>query len=220
MTRRLATVHWVSPPPTSVDEELVAYDDGTAWLVIRGPRDAASVIGTWCDTIDPADQAELVTIGDRTIDLLRPGDGSSAPDRIAAAVKTKPLATAQFLAALTGAGQVTLALLGGGTRPVHVELDPDAITVHLESAGVTTRWFPAAPPTTGFITPDASGLGGLHRRAVVPAGAFGAMVLEVPGGIDSDEIAVQLSGWLTESLPDDATPASFRVRTVPGQRPS
>ena len=221
MTTRLVTVRWLSPPPTSVDEELVAYDDGAAWLVVRGPRDLSSVIGTWCDTVDPDDLAELIAIGDQTIDLLEPAAGSPVAERVRSSVAAKPVATAQFLAARGVDGTITLAVLGDGIRPVQLELDPEAITVHLETAGATTTWFPAAPPTTGFITPDASGLGGLHRRAVVAPGVFGAMVLEVPGSTDveSEAVAVQLSGWLTESLPDDATPARFRVRTVPGREP-
>lgn len=218
MTTRLATIRWQSPPPTSVDEELVAYDDGSAWLVVRGPRDGSATIGTWCGTIDPDEHAELVKIGDRTIDLLRPDGGSPVPDRVVLAVKATPLATAQFLAVRGDDGAVTLAVLGGGTRPVQVELDPDSITVHLHTAGATTMWFPVAPPATGFIAPDAAGLGGLHRRAVIAPGVFGALLLDGSEQADagSDEVAVQLSGWLTDSLPDDVNPARFGVRTVPG----
>ena len=42
---RLSTVRWHSPPPTSVDEELALYDDGTAWLTVRRSRDGEPVTG-------------------------------------------------------------------------------------------------------------------------------------------------------------------------------
>ena len=35
----VARIRWQSPPPTSVDEELVVYDDGAAFLVVRSARD-------------------------------------------------------------------------------------------------------------------------------------------------------------------------------------
>ena len=74
------------------------------------------------------------------------------------------------------------------------------------------------PPLTGFVTPDAVGLGGLARRAEIPPGTFGAILLEVqePEATPGEKVVVALSGWLAEGLPDQELPLPFRVRTAPG----
>ena len=55
----IARIRWQSPPPTSVDEELVVYDDATALLVVRTSRDGSPVIGTWTATVAAEDLAVL-----------------------------------------------------------------------------------------------------------------------------------------------------------------
>ena len=70
--QRVVTVRWESPPPTSVDEELAAYDDGTVWLVVRGSRAGAATIGTWSTTPTGEQHAALVASGDISVDLRHP----------------------------------------------------------------------------------------------------------------------------------------------------
>lgn len=215
--RRLATVQWQSPPPTSVDEELAAYDDGSVWLAVRCSRDGTPTIGAWSVTPSSSDHAALVAVGDVVVDLLHPQSVPEVAERLRSAALANPVATAQFLA-VRGEGQtVTLVAAGGGTRPVQFELDPGSLVVHVEKEGAELAWFEAAPPETGFITPSAEGLGGLGRRAVIAPGAVGGLVLEVPrlAQADGDGVAVSASGWLAEGLPDEPLAARFRVR-APG----
>ncbi len=214
--RRLATVQWQSPPPTSVDEELAAYDDGSVWLVVRCSREGTPTIGTWSVSPSPGDHAALVAAGDVLVDLLHPQSVPEVAERLRTAALANPVATAQFLAA-GGAGEtVTFVVAGDGTRPVQFELDPGTLVVHVEKEGAELAWFEPAPPETGFITPSAEGLGGLGRRAVIAPGAVGALVLEVPqlAQADGDGVAVSASGWLAEGLPDEEMPRRFRVRTA------
>ena len=217
---RLASVRWQSPPPTSVDEELAAYDDGTAWLVVRCPRDGTATIGTWSTTLKADDHTALAAAGDVVVDLLHAHAVPEVAERIRAAALATPVATAQFLAAAGMGATVTLAAVGGGTRPVQFELDPGTVTVHVEEDGATLAWFEASPPVTGFVTPEAVGLGGLGRRAEIAPGAFGAIALDVPGmvAVTGSDVAVQASGWLAEGLPDQEMPRPFRVRTAAASR--
>jgi hypothetical protein len=213
---RVAAVRWTSPPPTSVDEELVAYDDGSAWLVVRCSRDGSPTIGTWSTMPSAADHVALRAAGDVLVDLLEPRGAPRTAETVRAAALSEPAATARFVAAPAKDGTVTLVALGEGTGPVRFELDPNTITVHLEKDGATVAWFDAPPPITGFITVDASGLGGLGRRAEIDPGAFGAITLDVPAMAPApswDTLSVGLSGWLAEGLPDERMPVRFRVRT-------
>jgi hypothetical protein len=219
--RRLVTVRWQSPPPTAVDEELAGYDDGTVRLVVRCSRDGSDTVGTWSTTPPAGEHAAFVATGDVVVDLLHARAVPEVAERLRTAALAAPVATARFLAAGGAEGTVTLAAVGAGTRPVQFELDPDGVTVHVERDGATVAWFQAAEPATGFVTPDASGLGGVGRRAVIDPGAFGAIALEVPGMAaagDGGEVAVQLSGRLAEGLPDQEQPLPFRVRTAPAPR--
>ncbi len=225
--QRLASVRWWSPFPTSVDEELVTYDDGTAWLVVRASRDGSPTIGTWSTTPSAADHATLREAGDVVIDVREPRRASQTAETIRtaetvrAAALCAPVATARFVAAPTQDGTVTLVAVGGGAGTVRFELDPNTITVHLEKDGATVAWFDAQPPITGFVTADATGLGGLGRRAEIGPGAFGAITLDVPAMAAApspwDAIVVALSGWLAEGLPDEPMPVRFRVRAAPAR---
>ena len=215
---RLVTVRWESPPPTSIDEELAAYDDGTVWLVVRGSRNGVATIGTWSTTPTAEVHAALVSAGDIVVDLRHPGGANETAEMLRTAALSEPVATAQFVAARGKEQSVTLAAVGGGTRPVQFELQPDSLTVHVEVDGATRVWFEVPPPLTGFVTPDAVGLGGLARRAEIPPGTFGAILLDVQEleAAPGVKIAVALSGWLAEGLPDQEMPLPFRVRTAPG----
>jgi hypothetical protein len=211
---RVGSVRWRSPPPTSVDEELASYDDGSVWLVVRCSRDGSPAIGTWSITPSESDFAALRAVGDVVVELLEPRGAPEIAETLRAAALTIPVATARFVAQ-AGVGEVTLAALGAGTRPVEFELDPSTITVHVEKDGATVAWFEARPPATGFITPDAAGLGGLGRRAQIPPGALGALCVEVPGMATAETVTVGLSGWLAEGLPDQPMPTPFAVRAAP-----
>jgi hypothetical protein len=220
MMERVGSVRWRTPFPTSVDEELAAYDDGTVWLVVRCSRDGAATVGTWSTTPRPDDHAALAAAGDVVVELLDPGSGLEVAEKLRIAALATPLATAQFLAARGEGETITLAAVGGGTRAIEFELDPDTVTVHVEKDDDTTVWFEARKPITGFITPDAAGLGGLGRRAEIAPGAFGAIVLDVPGvgSVTGDDVTVQLSGWLADGLPDQPEPRPFRVRAAAVER--
>ncbi|MBA3338799.1 MAG: hypothetical protein H0T54_03460 [Geodermatophilaceae bacterium] len=214
--QRLASVRWHSPPPTSVDEELAAYDDGTAWLVVGCSREGTATIGTWSTTPGAAAHAALVAAGDVVVDLLHDQAVPEVAEHIRSAALATAVSTVEFVAAKGAGESVTLAAVGGGTRPVQFELDPDSITVHVEKDGATLAWFEAAPPTTGFVTPEAVGLGGLGHRAEIAPGGFGGVALDVPGmnAVIGSAVAVQVSGWLADGLPDQDLPRRFRVRTV------
>ena len=92
------------------------------------------------------------------------------------------------------------------------------MTVHVEVDGATRAWFEASPPETGFVTPDAVGLGGFGTAGEIPPGTLGAILLDVPGieAVAGDGLAVALTGWLAEGLPDQELPIPFRVRTASG----
>ncbi len=214
---RMATVRWVSPPPTSVDEELAVYDDGSAWLVIRAPRDGGPAIGTWSAAVDEAAAEAAAQLGDVVVDLLNPEPAPAVAERLRAAALEQPVAVARFYADASGLPSVSLAVVGDGTRAVQFELAADALALHLDRDGATVAWSEAPPPVTGFITPDADGLGGLRTRAVVEPGAFGVVLLDATSlpAAAGDTIAVEVRGQLAEGLPDAPRPASFRVRTGP-----
>jgi hypothetical protein len=208
---RLSTVRWHSPPPTSVDEELALYDDGTAWLAVRRSRDGEPVIGTWSTTPAADDHAALAA-ADLDIDLLAPsGDTRTAiADRVAKAALAAPVATAAFHTGVTADRRVSVLVVAAGTRPVRFEADPDAFRVHLEP--VTWREVPR--PESGFVTPSAEGLGGIARIAEVEPGVYGAIALTTLDDTSATEVSVQLAGWLLGGLPDHPMPEPFEVRTA------
>lgn len=206
--KRLSTVRWHSPPPTSVDEELALYDDGTAWLTVRRSRDGEPVVGTWSTTPSPEDHAAL-TGSDLDIDLLGPSTDPrmAIADRVAEAAA--PVATAEFHAAVTD-GRVAVLVVAAGTRPVRFEADPDSFRVHLEPAA----WREVPRPESGFVTPSADGLGGIARVAEVEPGIYGAIALTTLDDAPATEVSVQLGGWLLDGLPDHPMSEPFEVRTA------
>jgi hypothetical protein len=205
---RLSTVRWHSPPPTSVDEELALYDDGTAWLTVRRSRGGEPVIGTWSATPSPEDHAALSKT-DLDIDLLKPSadPALAAADRVARAAM--PVATAEFHAGVTD-GRVSVLVVAAGTRPVRFEVDPDAFRVHLEPVA----WREVPRPESGFVTPSAEGLGGIARVAEIEPGAYGALSLTTLDDTPATEVSVQLAGWLLDGLPDHLMSEPFEVRTA------
>ena len=121
----IARIRWESPPPTSVDEELVVYDDSTALLVVRTSRDGSPVIGTWRTTVAAEDLA-VIEGQRRNIDVRHPrmlDTVAATADRVAAKARETPVATATFHAGVMPAGGVALLAVGGGTAPAEFELD-------------------------------------------------------------------------------------------------
>lgn len=224
--KRLATFAWHSPPPTSIDECLAVYDDGSAWLVVRRPRALTGAIGSFVMRPGDDDLRALTSSGPGPVVfqvLSQPGDTAAADllataDRVASAARTKPRAIATFYAgplAPVAAGRLSMALLvvGGGRKAVQFELEPSKCTVHFSAGGQPIAWFAMPELGSGFVTPDAEGLGGLRRRAKVRPGAYGATAFDSPAPGDATAVSIEVSGWLAEGLPDEPSPEPFAVRT-------
>lgn len=221
---RITTVLWRTPPPTSVDEELVVYDDGSAWLAVRGARDGQPTIGSWSTDIAADDRAVFAAAGEGPllIDLLHPADTGRVGDvaeRVATAARASAVATATFHAGVAGPrGGVSLLVVAAGARTVRFEIDPASCSVHVGHDGGTLAWYEVPSVETGFVTPDAEGLGGVGRVAEVAPGAYGAIALDVPALAATPdaatEVAIQVAGWLHDGLPDHRMPEPFAVRTA------
>ena len=222
---RVASFYWKTPPPTSVDEELALYDDGSVRLVVRRPRSESPTIGTYAHSPDKADFAELAKAGAGgvTFDLhtavpAELADLQALASRVADEARDKPEATALFyVRALSAPADGTLSLavgvVGGGTRAVEFDLDAGKCAVHFTSQGQTAAWYEFPQLETGFITPDAEGLGGLGRRAEVAPGAYGVVVVRVPVPAQFDGTFAQVAGRLYEALPDEPMGSGYEVRT-------
>jgi hypothetical protein len=221
---RVVEFVWRTPPPTSVDEQLVIYDDGTACLVVRKPRTPSPSIGSY---ICSPDAAELELVGSFgpgtiTIDLLHPpGD-----QRLVAAWPTlerlhddalehpEAIATFHAGAPATAAAPLSLLVVAAGQRPVQFELNPASSALHFSQDGQPIAWREFPEIHTGFITPNIVGLGGLRSPAVVEPGAYGAIALDVRPPDGADTVSIQVAGWLRAALPDEEFPRPFEVRTA------
>ena len=225
--KRVAAFHWRTPPPTSVDEELVLFDGGTARLLVLRPRAGESAVGAGaCHPVD--DDAAILAAagpGPTEFDLLAPPTDAAAArlmavaDRVADAARATPLAVATFHArplAPVADGRLAMSLLvvASGTAAVEFELDVAASAVHFSSAGQPVGWHDLPELPVGFVTRDAEGLGGVRRRARVDPGAFGAIAFDVAAPPGASAVALQVAGWLHEGLPDEPEPRRFEVRTA------
>ena len=222
---RVASFAWQTPPPTSIDEELVLYDDGSAWLVVRRPAADRATMGTFAFTPDRAEFDRLVedAPGSLVFDMLHvPGEMADLQSRaraMADAARATPIAVATFQSRPLGAPtadqqlRVALAVVAAGQRAIEFELEPEHCAVHLSNMGQPVVWHEFPPLETGFITPDAEGLGGLRDRASVAPGQFGALVLAVPSQAGVSAISIQAAGSLYDALPDGDKPARFEIRT-------
>ncbi len=225
--RRLATFRWQTPAPTSVDEMLTLFDDGTAWLVVRGPRGGDASVGSYVSRPTEADSRRLAAAGTgpHVFDLRAPTDPGDAElvalaERLAERCRESPRAIVTFHAHLPaaepdGSPSITLLAVGGGTDPVEFELDPGPSSIqYFDDSGQPTSWQQLPTPETGFVTPDAEGVGGLHSAAVIRPGAYGAIAFESPRPAGAASAAILVAGWLRDALPDEPTPARFQVRTA------
>ena len=222
---RVASFYWKTPPPTSVDEQLVLYDDGSVRLVVRRPRTNTPTIGTYADTPDKADFAELSKAGAAgvTFELRGPvtpeiADLQTLASRVADEARQTPEATASFyVQPLSGpsGGRVSLAVgvVGQGSRVVEFDVDEAKCAIHYTSHGQAAAWYEFPKLETGFVTPDAEGLGGLGRRAEVAPGTYGVFVISVPVPDQFNATYAQVAGSLFEALPDEKTGSAYEVRT-------
>jgi hypothetical protein len=217
----IARIRWLSPPPTSVDEELVLYDDSRAFLVVRTSRDGSPVIGTWTATVTPEDQAVLEG-QHREVDLRHPvlDPVVATADRVAAAARGTPVATATFHAGVVPGGGVALLAVGGGTAPAEFELDVESVVVHLEDDGTEVAWHRMDRLGTGFVSPEPEGLGGVGRPAEIAPGAYGVIALSGPSLEEAGAVAVEVAGYLRDGLPEDPSYQRFTVRTAPVPLPT
>lgn len=228
---RLATVRWQGPDPAAVDEELAVYDDGTAWLAVRRPRQPTASIGSYAagaggEDLPGEDLASVAAAGPAPLIIElsarpQPSHGEAivqAAERLAAAVRQHPRSEATFHCSVGGTddqGRLRLALLvvGAGGEPIEFQLEPGRCAVHFSAGQQPVAWFELPQPQTGFVTPTAEGLGGLNRRAVVEPSAWGALSLALSAPPGADAVAVQVGGVLYEALPDEQNPERFEVRT-------
>lgn len=226
--RRLATFSWQTPAPTSVDEELAIFDDGSAWLVVRGPRTGTPAIGTYRCEATEADRDLLAAGGPGPVvfDLLNPPPSSAdtalmaAADRVARAARELPDAVATFYvqkpeSADSGPGSVALSLLvvGSGTRAVEFELDPEASSILFDQDGGALSWSDLPGLAAGFATPEAVDLGGVRRKAQVKPGEYGAIAVDVPAPVGATVVSARIAGWLSSAPPDEPHPGRFGLRT-------
>jgi hypothetical protein len=219
----VVTVRWRTPPPSSTDERLTVSDDGHARLEVLRPRSGGDTVGTYEGEVDATEVRELAAAGpDVEVDVVgqdpRHAAVGIAADRVAQRLLASPLAVAQFFARPVGAvpplpQTLALGVLGIGTEPVEFELDLDECVVHFSATGTPLSSTPLPELPTGFMTPDAEGLGGLRQRATIAPGIVGTMSvpLVVPDG--ANELSVQVVGrWF---LPGEDLSDDFEARTEP-----
>ncbi len=224
--RRVATFVWQTPPPTSVDEELAIFDDGSAWLVVRGPRTSTPAIGTYRCELDRADQDSLAAAGPGPVhfDLLQPPSSAdraavmAVADRVVAAARKAPDAVATFSvreleSGPSGTLALSLLVVASGNRAVEFELDPKASSILFGQDGRTLSWSDLPELPAGFATPDAVELGGVRRRARIEPGEYGAIAVDVRAPDGATAASARLAGWLTSAAPDEPPPGRFGLVT-------
>jgi len=128
-----------------------------------------------------------------------------------------PVAVAQFFARPVGAvpplpTTLAIGMLGGGSQPAEFELDLAQCAIHFSSGGTPASSTPLPELSTGFMTPDTEGLGGVRQRAIVPPGVVGAISVPLVVPDDADQVSDRVVGsWF---LPG-GTPEEFEVHTEP-----
>jgi hypothetical protein len=232
--RRLATFAWQTPAPTSIDEELAIFDDGSAWLVVRGPRTATPAIGTYRCEPAKADHRALGAAGPGTMqfDLLHPVRGADAKllaiaDRVVAAAREAPDAVAtlyvrQLDSRDSGSGSasgplaLSLQVVASGTRPVEFRLDPAASSVLFGRDGQTLSWTDLPRLASGFVTADAVELGGVRRTARIEPGDYAAIAFDLPAPAGASAVSARVAGLLSSAPPDEKLPQPFNLMTGEG----
>ena len=224
---RIATFTWEAKSPVVVDEELAVYDDGSAWLVVRAPREQRGPIGTYKAGLSTDDVQSLATDRGRHVKfVIGPAAGAGDDDagdrqlaeRIAALCRETPESLAAFHVLPSGppkGGRIELALvaIGGGTRPAEFDLDHAACSVHFHAGREEVGWRECPEFPTGFVTVEAVGLGGVGRPAAIEPGSHGVIAFGV-GSVDgADSLSMRVAGWLRAALPDAEQPSRFSTFT-------
>jgi len=228
MAHRVAGIRWRTGPPTSIDEELVLYDDGAAWLVARRPRQSPHLVGSFAvdaATSEPAACASLAGLaGPLAVDLLAPPlDGAAAAafvaaERLATQCRSAPRRVVEWFTRALGAGEhgrcrIALGAVCRGSEPVEFELEPAGSGIAWLEGDRPIGWCDLPVPLIGFVTPDGTGLGGVGRPGRAEPGVFGVVALDVPVPEQADGLFVQVAGWLCTTLPDEDVPMPFVART-------
>jgi len=223
--KRVATFYWEAAAPVPVNEELALYDDGWARLVVRSPLDGKPTIGTYAFKPAKEDFDVLAKAGadDVSFDALGPISDAmrglqDQARRVAVEALDNPEATASFYGPPLGpsnSGELTVVLqvVGAGKRAVQFDIDPLECAVLFSNFGEPVGWREFPELATGFVTPDAEGLGGLSRRAEVKPKAYGALVVKTLLPTPVTGVAIQVAGHLYEALPDEKGGAPFAIRT-------
>lgn len=219
----VVTVRWRTPSPNSIDERLIVDAGGHARLEVLRPRSLGDTVGTYEGVVDEADFRELSAAGsDVELDVAIRDPRLTAvavvADRVAQRLLASPVAVAQFFARPVGAvpplpTTLAIGILGGGSQPAEFELDLAECAIHFSSSGAQASSTPLPEVPTGFMTPDAEGIGGIRQRAIVPPGVVGAISvpLVVPDG--ADQVSARVVGsWF---LPGESTPEQFEAHTEP-----
>lgn len=224
---RIARFAWVGSERIFVDEELVTYDDGSAWLVLRGPREQRGPIGSYRVELEAADVTAVAEFAGKDVEFhvageqAAPGEDVQArqlAERIAALCRESPVELATFHVLPAGPpadGKLNLALvaIGGGERPAQFELEVAKCSVHFHAGREELAWRECPGFPTGFVTAEAVGLGGVGRPAAIEPGSHGVIAFSVDTVPGASNISMQVSGWLRAALPDAEEPARFRTFT-------
>lgn len=222
MTLPVARILWRSPPPTSIDEELIVSDDGAATLIVRTPRDGGPTIGSYAARPDGDDLTRLVAAGPDPLqlDVLLPDGGNadlvSIADRVATQARATPLATLTFRAHVASGG-ITLLAVAAGSLAADFVLDPAGLVLHaFDRGGQPLGWQPLPSPEVGFVDRDARGVGGLRARTTIPPGGYGAIVFDVvPAPADSASVAIGITGSLRAPIESSGSRCDVRTALAP-----
>ena len=224
---RVVTVRWRTVPPAAVEEDLAVYRSRRARLLVVRPREGEGTVGTYAGEADPSDLDSVSAWGPGpfTFDLLGPvedpeqQDRLSIADRVAAAVRSAPLAVATFRAlplgpAPSGLLRVALMITASGTRAVAFEFDPAKSAVLFTAAGapLATRELPDLH--MGFLTAMGDWIGGLRDRGTAKPGQTGTIALDVDAPAGATHVAISVVGSIHGGLPDEPVARTFSVRTA------
>jgi hypothetical protein len=234
MERRTAIV-WHTTPPIVIDEQMVLYDEIAVLGVLavfeddttdQHPRIAT--VGSYEAALsDIAPVPPEFAAGDYEIDPYNSDDSPMLSDLAKRAqllrveLLAHPAAIVTFSAFSSGPGPdgalgLALVAVGAGTRAVQFELDPTTCTVHFfDSSSLPVSWHDLPELATGFVTPDAEGLGGVGRRAIIEPGSYGAIAFASFAPPEAVTVSIRVGGWIDMVFPDRTEPLRFQAHTAP-----
>jgi hypothetical protein len=229
---------WSSDSPVPVDEQLVVNPDGSITLITLAPYDrfvvhASSLVGELISATVGVYQLTISQVPDtlqKQFSKVPPGRYEfhlesdldvvqSTAFELALVAKAHPAATVTFSTFCTGvepdgsAGLVLVAV-GGGSRPLRFQVSPTDCTVHFyDDSGQALSWAEIGEFPSGFVTPDADGLGGVGRLATIEPGRYGAIAFSEDAPPGTVAVGIRVCGFIVESLPDRPDPVQFQVQT-------